>query len=533
MAENQLQNSPKYEVWQPFLLSVMVVIGMLLGYKMNDKSDRLIEKYKSDEPISIGRVEEILRFVEARYVDTVNSEKLISSAINSMFLQLDPHSVYIPKSELGDINDNMEGSFKGIGIESYLMNDTVVILTIMKNSPADKAGLKQFDQIIAIDDTVVAGVGKPFDQIRAMFRKSDKPIKIEVKRLLSGTNQIVMIKSDDIKIHSADVAYMIDDSIGFIQIKQFSSNTYQEFMENLELLHDKKKMKHLVLDLRGNPGGYLPQAVKIMNQLIYEKDRLIVFTEGRNHSRQDYNTNGKAFFKFDKLAVLIDENSASGSEVIAGAIQDHDRGIIIGRRSFGKGLVQEQFNLSNGAALRMTTARYFTPSGRSIQKAITSHEDYDKEVINRSKNDSELESKNNSKKVFTTLNLARKVYSGGGISPEIFVKGDSTLNNSAYYTAQNYSSAFIIKLLKSKSISMDTSPQFEKLCGQFTAFLISKDSKYKASALSNKACEDILFQKYHYLKSNGDSDKEAEMSGKNDAFINASLPFFQGKIVLK
>ncbi|MFM2394628.1 MAG: hypothetical protein RLZZ546_2610, partial [Bacteroidota bacterium] len=491
MTDNHLNNKPKFEVWQPFLLSIMVVIGMLLGYKMNDKPDRLIEKVKSDEPIAIGRVEEIIRFIESRYVDTVNSEKLISSAINSMILQLDPHSVYIPKSELSDINENMDGNFRGIGIESFFLDDTVSILTIVKDSPADKAGLKQLDQIISIDDTLVAGVKKSFDQIRAMLRKN-KALKIEIKRFGSNANLLMVIKSEDIKIHSADVAYMINDSIGYIQIKQFSSNTYQEFMENLEYLYDKKKMKHLVLDLRGNPGGYLPQAVKIMNQLIYEKDKLIVLTKGRNQTRQDYNTNGKAFFRFDKLAVLIDENSASGSEVIAGAIQDLDRGIIVGRRSFGKGLVQEQFNLSNGAAFRMTTARYFTPSGRSIQKEITSHDTYDQEVQNRQVNKTELSVKNENSPIFKTLQLGRKVYGGGGISPEIFVKGDSSLNSSEYYVALGHSNAFLLKAMKSKAISFTQNPDYSILTKEFQSYLKSKEKNIEFKKVSTFLLSEIL-----------------------------------------
>ncbi len=521
----------KYEYLQPLLLATMVALGILFGYKMNDKAERFVSKIDGKHDVSLGRVEEILRFIESRYVDSVKSEELVSEAINAMLSKLDPHSIYIPPSEMQELSEGMEGKFNGVGIESYFLEDTAVILTVVKNSPASKAGLQQFDQIIAVNDTVVAGVKMSFDMIRQKLR-SLKTVKVEVKRKNSSTTLIKLVKLDDIVIHSADVAYMVKDDVGYILINQFSSNTYNEFMTNLEYLHDKKGMKHLIVDLRGNPGGYLPQATKILNQLIYEKDKLIVYTEGRNDQRQDYLTNGKAFFNdLDKIVVLVDEYSASGSEVIAGAIQDHDRGIIVGRKTFGKGLVQEQYNLSNGGAIRLTTARYFTPSGRCIQKDFTDMKEYSNEVYKRSifKPASHDSLKT---KAFKTLALGRKVYSCGGIDPEIFIPGDSMLLDKDYYNLEKYVTEFTAKRVLQNKLSLTVKPNFKTLSNEFLDYISSKEKiaqlkvKYLPQAIL------LLEQQYEYIKTNGDSGASAKLKTNNDKFILSAIDYIEGRVKL-
>jgi carboxyl-terminal processing protease len=529
---NQEAGKSKYEYMQPLLFAVMIAIGILFGYKMNDKSERFLAKIDGKHDVSLGRVEEIIRFIESRYVDSVKSDALVSEAINAMLNKLDPHSIYIAPSDLQELSEGMEGKFSGLGIESYFLNDTAVIITVVKDSPASKAGLQQFDQIIAVNDTVVAGVKMPFEKIRERLRAA-KTVKVEIKRKGSASTLIKLVKLDDIVIHSADVAYMVKDAVGYIQINQFSSNTYNEFMTNLEYLHDKKGMKHLIIDLRGNPGGYLPQATKILNQLIYEKEKLIVYTEGRNDQRQDYFTNGKAFFNdIDKIAVLVDEYSASGSEVIAGAIQDQDRGIIIGRKTFGKGLVQEQYNLSNGGALRLTTARYYTPSGRCIQKDFTDMKEYDNEIYKRSI----FEPKNGhdtlKAKAFKTLVKGRTVYSGGGIDPEIFIAGDSMLLDQSYYSLEKYITEYMTIQFLSGKVTKNATPDFKLLSNDFLNYIAKKEPSSQLKLKYLKQAQHMVEEQYEYLKTNGDSRASAKLKSNNDKFIKAALDYVEGRVKL-
>jgi carboxyl-terminal processing protease len=527
---NEIKQS-KYEIWQPMLLAAMVAFGIFIGYKMNDKDERFLSKIDGDKKIELGRVEEMIRFIETRYVDTLNNNVLIESAINGMLNKLDPHSIYIPPKHVSEIAENMDGSFNGIGIETLTIDDTVTIATLIKDSPGHVAGLQQYDQIVAVNDTTVAGMKLAFDKIRDKLKSNGKTVKLEIKRRGNPHTLIKNIKLGAIPIHSADVAYMINDSLGYIQIKQFSSNTYDEFMKQVEYLAEKKGMRHLAIDLRGNPGGYLPQAVKILNQLIVEKDQLLVYTEGRNHTRQDYKTNGKAFFNLKKIAVLVDENSASGSEVIAGAIQDHDRGIIIGRKSFGKGLVQEQFNLSNGGAIRLTTARYYTPSGRSIQKDFSSLADYEEEAANRSifkpmKRDSAKS------KEYKTLHLGRKVYSGKGIDPEVFIPGDSLSLYSDYYHLQSYDLEFLTKQIMKGKVRKDDKTNFDLLAKDYIVYVNQKSKKVSTDKSMFAAAKRILAERYHYLMSNGDLNSNTKHTVENDPFLKAAAGYVVGKVKL-
>ncbi|HRG21195.1 MAG TPA: S41 family peptidase [Saprospiraceae bacterium] len=530
--EEQNINPKKYEIWQPFLLAIMMSVGMLLGYKMNDKTERLVKKVDSSF-VSLGRVEEVIRFIESRYVDGITPDTLMEEAIKAIIKKLDPHSIYLSPAELEEVNETMDGSFKGIGIESYYIQDTVVILKVVSGSPADRAGLKQLDQIIAIDDTLVAGVKMSFDSIRERLRSSNQSVKLEIKRKGVPQGLIKNVSLDQIAIHSADVAYKIDDSTAYIQIKQFSSNTYQEFMENLEKLVVKEKAKNLILDLRGNPGGYLPQATKIINQLIKENEKIIVFTEGRNAQRQDYLTNGKTFFNVGKIAVLVDEYSASGSEVIAGAIQDHDRGIIIGRRTYGKGLVQEQFPLSNGGAIRLTTARYFTPSGRSIQKEITDLASYEDEVYQRSPFEANTRDAESKKKIFHTLNLRRPVYGGGGIDPEIFIAGDSIEYGHEFQVLQSQVMPFLCTQMLQGKITLEKEADINALTASYLVYLKNTDPTYVPNNKIKNKVAGILKQSWQYLKSNGDPIAQAKEAGKEDAFITAALKYTRGQVKLK
>ena len=418
MTEN---NNSNYNIMQPLLLSIILIIGMVLGYKMNDADNPpLIQGIGTEESEAItgsGRVEEIIRFVDTRYVDDVDDAELVESAIATVLDQLDPHSVYIAPEYMKSINDSMEGSFRGIGIESFYLDDTVNIIGVIKDSPADKAGLKQFDQIIAINDSIVAGRGLDFSTISEMLRSDNEEKELTINKHLSKTNEKTTISIGDIPLKSVEISYMVNKSTGLIKVDRFSSKTYTEFMEALEELYENQGLKNLIIDLRGNPGGYLPETTNILSQLIREKDKLLVYTEGKANDRINYRTTGKSFFNIDKIAVLIDENSASGSEILAGAIPDWDRGLIVGRRTFGKGLVQEQYPLSNGGAIRLTVARYYTPTGRSIQEPYDNLQEYH-DVSRRYKNDTLTIV--DSLKYYTKM-LNREVYAAGGIFPDVYI----------------------------------------------------------------------------------------------------------------
>ncbi len=410
-----------YNIWQPFLLSVIMIMGMVLGYKMNDADNPpLIQGIDMDESSArygSGRVEEIIRFVDTRYVDEVDDSDLVESAITAVLDQLDPHSVYIAPEYMKSINASMEGQFKGVGIESYYLDDTVNIISVLKDSPADKAGLERFDQIIAINDIVVAGKGLPFSDISDMLSSEEEDKEVQIHKYRSKTEERVQLSITEIPLGSVEIFYMLTDKVGLIKIDRFSSKTYKEFMEALEDLVENQNLRHLVIDLRNNPGGYLPETTNILSQLMKEKDRLLVYTEGKANDRIDYTTTGKSFFNVERIAVLIDENSASGSEILAGALQDWDRGLVVGRRTFGKGLVQEQYPLSNGGAIRLTVARYYTPTGRSIQQSYDNLNDYH-DVSKRYSSDTIQIV--DSLKYYTKI-LGREVYGSGGIYPDVYV----------------------------------------------------------------------------------------------------------------
>jgi len=429
-----------YNIIQPLLLSACIAVGMMVGYKMNDRADgSLIEAVAyDDEHIKlVGRVEELLRFVENKYVDSLNTDDLLNEAVSAIFSKLDPHSSYISPSELADITDQMNGSFNGVGIENFIVDDTINIYQVMENSPASRAGIKAFDKIVTIDDSIIAGKNIEYEKVRSMLRK-EKGEKVTLGIMRDKNILATDVTIDVIPVSSVSSSLLPEIETAYIKIERFGSKTYTEFMDEVEKYFqpinvDKKgKAKHLILDLRDNPGGYLPEATNILCQLFAEKDKLLVYTEGRKNKKNEYKSNGKHFFQIDQIVVLIDENTASASEIIAGAIQDWDRGHVIGRRSYGKGLVQEQYDLNNGGAIRLTVARYYTPSGRSIQRDYSDRESYDEDYGARYTN-GDLFHKDSTlvddKKEYFTLVKKRKVTASGGITPDIFVGMDMIFRN--------------------------------------------------------------------------------------------------------
>lgn len=521
------ENKERWIVLQPLILSVMMAVGIMIGFRMSEnKTDKLLEEVPYQEGHKmIGRVEELIRFVENRYVDPIDGDVLIDEALQSVFKKLDPHSIYISPFELEDINDQMNGSFYGIGIETFMINDTVHICGLMPESPAMLGGIRIFDKIIAIDDTLVAGKEMHFDEVRKMLRrKNGENVQLDIDR--AGKKVSVKLIPDRISVRSVVNAFIIDDSIAYISLDRFSSNTYKEFMEEVEMLFDKADAKHLILDLRGNPGGYLPEATNLLCQIFEEKNRLLVYTEGKNNKRNEYNSTGKRFFSINQVAVLVDENSASASEIIAGAIQDWDRGVIIGRRSFGKGLVQEQYDLNNGGAVRLTVARYYTPSGRCIQKSYQDLTTYDDDIHDRYSNgylfdnDSTLLNRDTTQ-YFSKL-LKRKLLSSGGINPDIFVPLDSALQDENILQTEYLIAEFVFKQMSEgrikKVVSNDFAKNFElddRIFSELKTYA-GLPSNFDEKRLKKYFGNNI---RYHIIKYSLDAKQAALFDSNFDPFV--------------
>lgn len=415
------QHPGPYKLWEPTLLALCAVIGLIAGSQLLGKSPSPAPDGLTSRQDKGRELNEIVRFIEEKYVDEVNTDALISSAVEALLKDLDPHSGYLSAEEVRDLNEKMEGHFEGIGIEFQRVLDTAIILYVSPGGPAAKAGLKMFDRIISANDSLLIGPELTEKAMISVLRGSKKSeVTMEVVR--PGVDSLIrvsMIRAE-IPLESVEGAYMITKEVGYIRINRFSAKTYKEFMDELENLVQKQQMKDLIIDVRQNPGGYLKEAVNILSQLFDEKDKLLVYTEGKNAPRAEYHTTGKPFYPVSNIVVLVDDGSASASEIVAGALQDHDRGIIIGTQTYGKGLVQEQYALSNGGALRLTVARYFTPSGRLIQKPYSNGDGVDgdeQQVIDT---------------VQYYTSTGREVSGSGGITPDILVKPDFDWEDKRY-----------------------------------------------------------------------------------------------------
>jgi carboxyl-terminal processing protease len=442
----------KLSIWLPLLFAIVLVTGMLLGMRMQSNMPKLVVEQEAPGPEGIGqgKIEEILRYVEAKYVDAIDKEALTQEVIDDLLSRLDPHSNYISAEELQAVNEQLKGNFDGIGVEFMVLDDTIVVVTPLAGGPSETAGILSGDRIVQIADSTIAGVGMDSDDIIKMLRgEKGTDVQIGILRGKETKLRQFTVTRDEIPMNSVDVAYMLDTNTGYIKVNRFSATTYEEFMKALEELVENQGMEDLVLDLRHNPGGYLQQATNMLSQLFKEKDQLLVYTEGDAVSRSEYTSTGRNFFDVEDIVVLIDEGSASASEIVAGAIQDHDRGVIIGRRSFGKGLVQEQYKLRDGAALRLTVARYYTPSGRSIQKPYDDPEAYEHEMYDRYET-GEMEAARNmliqdSTEYYT--DNGRIVYGGGGIMPDVFVPIDTLSLDEDYLTLRQYVPQYVFRYL--------------------------------------------------------------------------------------
>ena len=413
----------------PLWMAVCVVIGILVGtFYANHFSGNRLNIINS----SGNKLNNLLHIIDDQYVDTVNINDLVEKAMPQILAELDPHSVYITARDGEIANDDLRGSFFGIGIEFVIRQDTIRVQNVIGNGPAERAGMLAGDKIVEVDDS--SFVGKICTNEEAMHRlKGPKDTKVKLGIIRYGENKVrhITITRGEIPTKSVTACYMIDDETGYIKMKNFGENTYPELLIALAKLA-QQSFSNLVIDLRGNTGGYLESAVQIANEFL-SKGQLIVYTEGRSFPRQEYRADGRGSYQHIPLVVLVDEGSASASEILAGSIQDNDRGTIIGRRSFGKGLVQKPMEFSDHSMIRLTIARYYTPSGRCIQKPYTDGKHYDDDWLSRYQHGEffSVDSIKHTGPEYHTSN-GRVVYGGGGITPDIFIPED-TLGMTSYY----------------------------------------------------------------------------------------------------
>jgi len=491
-------------IWMPVFLAIAIIAGVFLGAKLQS---RLQLSARTTQANGANKVSLIMSLIEGNYVDSVDSKKIVESAIPEILKQLDPHTVYIPAKDMQEVSEEMSGNFSGIGVQFSIQNDTIMVIDVISGGPSQKLGIRAGDRIVKVNDSIMAGVKVTNEKVLKKLR-GDKGSKVNVSIARKGFPELIPyeIKRGEIPLTSVDVSYMIDAKTGYIKVGRFAEKTYEEFMSGVDKL-EKSGADQIIIDLRGNPGGYLGAVIKMVSEFL-DNGELVVYTEGRTQPKRSFNTEKKGSYLGTKVVVLVDEYSASASEIFAGAIQDNDRGTIIGRRTFGKGLVQEQIPFYDGSAIRLTVARYYTPAGRCIQKSYKKGLDDYYGDLNRRFAHGEFEQKDSihysdTLKYYTRMK--RVVYGGGGIMPDLFVAADTT-GFSPYYLkitqkglvyqyAFDYSDKYRSELGK-----MKTGKEFEsyllqhKILSSFTDFATKKGiaTDPKGLAISGKIIETQL-----------------------------------------
>lgn len=422
-----MENNKLRVIGLPVIIALAIVAGMFVNSLFLQRSPAVIDR-DVFLPVQGSKLDMILNMINFSYVDTVDIQEIEENAIPQVLKDLDPHTVYIPAKDMQRVTEEMTGNFGGIGVQFYKYRDTVTVVKVVPGGPSEKAGLQDGDRIVQVDDSVVAGRKMDTDQIMKLMR-GEIGTRVTLTLVRHGEKKPIVktVTRGNIPIKSVAVDYMLNDTTGYVKVNTFGMHTYEEFMMALKNL-EEQGMKHLIVDLRANEGGILPVAIRMIQEFL-PAGKLILYTQGKSSPRMDYNSNGEGQYQQLPLTVLIDELSASASEIFAGAIQDNDRGTIVGRRSFGKGLVQEQRPLPDGSALRLTVARYYIPSGRSIQKPYDQgKEKYYSDLAERWLR-GEFEQKDSihfdEKLKYQTVG-GRTVYGGGGVMPDVFVPADTT-----------------------------------------------------------------------------------------------------------
>lgn len=437
----QTQDNPsRSKIYLPLVFAILAMLGFYLGLQMRGNQGAGSER----KFFSIGfdrtdKINDILNYIYDSYVDSISREQLTEEVIQQLLYNLDPHSAYISAADFREMNDPLMGSFEGIGIEFNMINDTVVVISPIAGGPSERAGIMPGDRIIAVEDKTIAGVRMPTNEVVSLL-KGRKNTEVNVSVMRRGVEEplVFHLIRDKIPSYSLDIAYMLDNVIGYIRLNKFAATTHQEFLSALDQLK-ASGMEKLILDLRDNGGGFLDAAINIADELL-ESGSLIVYTDGRRRPRTFAYARKNGGFETQPLIILINEWSASASEIIAGAVQDNDRGLVIGRRSFGKGLVQEQVQLGDGSAIRLTVSRYYTPTGRSIQKPYDNGlEEYYSDFLQRLL-DGELEDPENIRfddSLRFETPRGRVVYGGGGIMPDIFIPLQTNENTAFFNQTSN------------------------------------------------------------------------------------------------
>ncbi len=430
-------NNSKYQIRLPLILCIGLAAGVLIGASLNTRTS------SNDIGADVQKFREVLSLIKTEYVDETKTDELVDDAIQTMLAKLDPHSAYIPAKEREEANEELRGNFEGIGIEFSIFQDTLVVVAALSGGPSEAVGLRTGDKIIKVNGDNIAGIGLRNSEVTKKLKgPKGTEVKIEVARRGVKNPITFNIIRDKIPQFSVDASYMIRPDIGYIKVSRFSQTTYSEFQEAMDKLK-KQGMTKLILDLQGNPGGYMNQAIDLADDFLPAGEK-IVFTNGKDtRYNSDAMSTSKGEFESGDLIVLVNEGSASASEIVAGALQDNDRALIVGRRSYGKGLVQSPFDLDDGSELRLTISRYYTPSGRSIQKPYEDNQQYSRDIMERYRHGEFFHAdsiKFNDSLKYLTMS-GRTVYGGGGIMPDYFVPLDTSLN-SAYLNSLFSSNSF-------------------------------------------------------------------------------------------
>ncbi len=523
--------SNKNHSYTPFIAAVCVVVGIVIGtFYANHFSGNKLNIITT----SGNKLNYLLHIIDDQYVDTVDMSELVEDAMPAILSELDPHSAYISAKDVEAANEDLKGSFSGIGVRFSMLEDTIHIGNVIKGGPSEKAGILAGDLIITVDGKKVAGVGLSSDEVMKRLKgQENTKVKLGIKRVGEKELKEITVVRGNIAVKSIEASYILNENTGYIKIKNFGEETYPEMIQALAALN-QKGMKSLIIDLRDNGGGYMEKAILMVNEFL-PKNRLIVYTEGRKSQRQEFISDGHGSYQDIPLVVLVNENSASASEIFAGAIQDNDRGIIVGRRSFGKGLVQQPIEFRDGSLIRLTIARYYTPSGRCIQKPYEKgkEEDYSMDIRNRYKNGeffSEDSIKQTGRKYHT--HLGRTVYGGGGITPDIFVPEDTTNVTSYYLMAAPYSATFALKFIDAnrKDLSLCKTPtevelylNKQRALEQFYTFCESKGVHRRNLMIqkSHDLLERIVYNAVVYLYMN--DNEYYEYINRYDATVLKAL----------
>ncbi len=503
-------NNTKKQILLPLLFAIVLAVGIIIGFILTPGSSG------SKNPLVIypkNKIDAILNLIKDEYVDTVDIENIQEEIIPEILKKLDPHTVYIPAKDLENVNEELSSNFGGIGVQFSIQKDTVLVVAVVSGGPSEKVGILPGDRIVTVNDSLIAGNGIKNSVVLKILRgEMGTHVKVGIQRRNSAPLSFDITRGA-IPMYSVDVSYMATDKIGYIKISRFAQNTYGEFLTALAKLKAQNCEK-LILDFRGNSGGYLDVAINLCNEFLNDGD-MIVYTQGKSHPRQEIHANGKGSCQGEEVAVLIDEFSASASEIFAGAIQDNDRGIVVGRRSFGKGLVQNQIPLADGSALRLTISRYYTPAGRCIQKSYSNGVDeYNMDILERFEHGEFFNQDSiqvNDSVQYKTKN-GRIVYGGGGIMPDYFVARDTTQLTDYYYKVSGNAMMyrFALEYADNNRVKLEkhTTPEQlnqylskQNVIADFVKFATKEGIKYNAKEF-NTSKEIIKMQLHAYIARN-------------------------------